>query len=155
MYFITFNWRQVLVSRCLTGVVGLFLAIPAFAQAQYAITAWTIAGGGGSSSGGNFALRGTLGQAAAGTTMAGGNYTLSGGHWVPVSVDPSPAPELTITAADGHVILSWTPAASGWILQENSSLSPGGWMDSTAATSSPVVMPAAEATRFYRLKLVP
>ena len=156
MHFNPRSWRQVIVSRCLTGVAGLFLVLPAFAQAQYTITPWTIAGGGGTSSAGNYTLQGTLGQTGAGTAMSGGNYALTGGYWVSVPINPSPAPELTITPSpDGQVILSWTPASSAWVLQENSSLSTGEWVDTMAATSGAVVVPVAEAMKFYRLKHVP
>lgn len=41
---------------------------------------WTIDGGGGQSSGGTFALNGTIGQADAGA-MSGGNFSLNGGFW--------------------------------------------------------------------------
>lgn len=41
---------------------------------------FTIDGGGGSSTGGVFALEGTIGQPDAGS-MSGGAYTLSGGFW--------------------------------------------------------------------------
>jgi hypothetical protein len=45
---------------------------------------WTIDGGGGTASGGGFALAGTVGQPDAGA-MSGGAYTLGGGFW---PVDP-------------------------------------------------------------------
>ena len=47
----------------------------------YTIPWYTIDGGGGYSSGGNFELDGTIGQHDAGPTMSGGNYTVRGGFW--------------------------------------------------------------------------
>jgi hypothetical protein len=41
---------------------------------------WTVAGGGGASSGDSFALNGTLGQAGPGR-LTGGAYILEGGFW--------------------------------------------------------------------------
>jgi hypothetical protein len=49
-----------------------------------AINWYTIDGGGGTSTGGNFTLSGTIGQPDAGPVMAGGNFTLSGGFWAGV-----------------------------------------------------------------------
>jgi hypothetical protein len=48
---------------------------------------WTADGGGGTSSGGSFALSGSVGQPDAGA-MQGGSYSLSGGFWA-----ANPAPE--------------------------------------------------------------
>jgi hypothetical protein len=48
----------------------------------------TVDGGGGTSSGGDFVLRGTIGQPDAGD-LAGGEFTLSGGFWQPTEAgDP-------------------------------------------------------------------
>ena len=41
---------------------------------------WTVDGGGGTSTGGGYALSGTIGQPDAGT-MSGGQYALAGGFW--------------------------------------------------------------------------
>jgi hypothetical protein len=46
-----------------------------------AIDPFVIAGGGGSSSGSTFALTGTIGQAAAGSVMSGGTFSISSGFW--------------------------------------------------------------------------
>jgi len=59
----------------------IILTMVATAQAQsYAITWWTIDGGGGTSTGGGYTLSGTIGQPDAGT-MTDGSYTLVGGFW--------------------------------------------------------------------------
>ena len=58
--------------------VCVILTIPAFAD--YEISWHTIDAGGGRSTGGDFALVGTIGQPDAGQ-MAGGDYQLSGGFW--------------------------------------------------------------------------
>ena len=65
----------------LTLLGGVLLAFSPVVQAQpYAITWWTIDGGGGTSSGGGYSLSGTIGQPDAGV-MSGGLYTLTGGFW--------------------------------------------------------------------------
>ena len=61
-----------ILSVCVT------LTIPAFAD--YEISWSTIDGGGGRSTGGDYALVGTIGQPDAGQ-MSGGDYELSGGFW--------------------------------------------------------------------------
>lgn len=59
------------------AVVG---ALASAAQAQFSIPWSTIDGGGGTSTGGSFVLKGTIGQPDAGKS-AGGNFALSGGFW--------------------------------------------------------------------------
>jgi hypothetical protein len=59
--------------------IPLFLSIPAQAQ-SYAITWWTVDGGGGTSAGSGYTLSGTIGQPDAGV-MTGGGYSLTGGFW--------------------------------------------------------------------------
>jgi hypothetical protein len=57
------------------------ILVPSLAQAQnYALTWWTVDGGGGTSSGDGYTLSGTIGQPDAGI-LSGGNYILSGGFW--------------------------------------------------------------------------
>jgi CSLREA domain-containing protein len=65
--------------------VMLALGVVGSAQASLSgdedIPWWTVDGGGGTSSGGDYAVSGTIGQPDAGE-MSGGDYTLSGGFWV-------------------------------------------------------------------------
>lgn len=55
----------------------------AASEAGYQLNWYTMDGGGGNSSGGIYALSGTIGQADAGL-MSGGSYTLVGGFWAPL-----------------------------------------------------------------------
>lgn len=67
---------------CLVFII--YFSLSAFytpVQAQnYDVSWWTIDGGGGTSTGGSYALSGTIGQPEAGV-MNGGSYTLAGGFW--------------------------------------------------------------------------
>lgn len=62
-----------------------FLALGAaasMANAQdFSISWYTIDGGGGTSTGGDFSLSGTIGQPDAGGPMIGGDFTVTGGYW--------------------------------------------------------------------------
>ncbi len=62
--------------------IWLLMTVPALAMSSgdYEVSWSTIDGGGGRSTGGDFALVGTIGQPDAGE-MAGGDYELSGGFW--------------------------------------------------------------------------
>ncbi len=68
----------------LTLVVALLLGAASLSLAQgpgYALTRWTVDGGGYTfSSGGGYTLGGTTGQPDAGL-LSGGSYTLGGGFW--------------------------------------------------------------------------
>ena len=65
----------------LLAVTILVVASAALAVGGENISRWAVAGGGGQSAGGSYALNGTLGQTEAGPNMSGGDYTLSGGFW--------------------------------------------------------------------------
>ena len=64
------------------GVALALLAgtLSAAPSGTFSIDWWTVDGGGGASSGGDFTLSGTAGQADAGT-LAGGGLSLQGGFW--------------------------------------------------------------------------
>lgn len=74
--------------------LGAALVVGAAAHAgggSFAITRYTIDGGGGVSSGGGFTVRGTIGQPDASIVPAtGGGFALSGGFWF--SSTPAPCP---------------------------------------------------------------
>jgi len=71
--------------RLLLIALVAFMLITGIALAQgagYSVAWWTVDGGGGTSTGSNYTVSGTIGQFDAGTTtMSGGNFTVSGGFW--------------------------------------------------------------------------
>ncbi|HEY0739330.1 MAG TPA: hypothetical protein VGD69_30690 [Herpetosiphonaceae bacterium] len=84
--------RRIILGAGLLGVLALAAvahygssARQAYAQsalAEYAIDWYTIDSGGAlNSSGGTYALSGTIGQHDAGSTMESGTYDLKGGFW--------------------------------------------------------------------------
>jgi hypothetical protein len=145
-----------------TAVLKLVLAgtllgaAPVTALAQYQIDWYTIAGGGGTSTGGVYSVSGTIGQADAGT-MSGGNFTLQGGFWGMVGVVQIPnAPFLSLTRAGSSVILSWPSGTTTFTLQSETSLRTGSW---SAVPLTPLVSGGtnyvtntiAPGNTFYRL----
>jgi len=77
--------RRKTMKEKILGVLAVLLILltltPCLVQAQsYAISWWTVDGGGGTSTGGGYTLSGTIGQPDAGV-MGGGGYTLTGGFW--------------------------------------------------------------------------
>lgn len=109
-------------------LLGVLVPAVAFAQ-SYAIDWYQIAGGGGTSTGGGYAVSGTLGQpaAGAGNAPAGGGYALTGGFWAYYAVQTPGAPVLTIRYAGNQAVIAWSPAAPGWTLQTNANLASGAW----------------------------
>ena len=55
--------------------------VSAASRGPYDLSWWTVDGGGGSISGDDYTLTGTVGQADAGTTLSGGEYTVASGFW--------------------------------------------------------------------------
>jgi len=109
-------------------VAGLTLgsSVVARAQTNYDLSWYTIAGGGGTSTGTNtasnvvYSVSGTIGQSDAGY-MAGGNYSLTGGFWGIIATVQTPgAPFLFISGVTNkNVTLSWAAAYTGFMLQQN------------------------------------
>jgi hypothetical protein len=88
----------------------------------YSIDWHKIAGGGGTSTGGVYAVSGTIGQHDASGPMAGGNYSLTGGFWALVSVVQTPgAPTLHIAHSGNMVTVYWQDVA-GWNLVQSGNL---------------------------------
>ncbi len=104
---------------------------------SYSIDWAKIAGGGGSSAGGQYSVSGTIGQPDAGATLSGGNYSLTGGFWSLLSTVQNPgAPPLFITHSGSTVTIYWQNTGN-WTLQQNSNLAlPTGWSASTGVTTS-------------------
>ena len=116
---------------------------------------WSKIAGGGTmrSTGGVYAVSGTIGQPDAGGPWTNGSYSASGGFWtLPVAVRTPEAPTLVIAAAaPGTAVISWTPATPGFVLQETPSLSPTNWMNSASGMTNPIIVPATTPAKFYRL----
>ncbi len=128
-------------------------------QAQsYSIDWFRVAGGGGTSTGGVYALSGTIGQADAGF-LSGGNYTLEGGFWgIVASVQLPGSPLLTITrTATNTVVVAWPSPSSGFVLQQNPAVGPTNWAnvaqtpDDNGTLKSIVINPPT-GNLFFRLK---
>jgi hypothetical protein len=136
----------------------LLLAFGSPALGQYSIGWWTIDGGGGISTGGVYAVTGTIGQPDAGV-MGGGSFALEGGFWSIVAIVPAPgAPLLSITRTNTNVIVSWPAPAEGWVLGQTNRLSglAGPWPLApfpyvTNATDIRVIVPITPGSLFLRL----
>jgi hypothetical protein len=105
----------------------LSLALSASAQ-SYSIYPYVVAGGGGTSAGGQYTLSGTIGQHDASPTMTGGSYSLTGGFWAMVSVvQTAGAPTLYISQSGKTITIYWQNV-SGWTLQQNNNPAvPANW----------------------------
>jgi hypothetical protein len=108
-------------------LLGLMLPAFGFAQ-QYSIDWYKVAGGGGTSTGGVYAVSGTIGQPDASAPLSGGNYSVTGGYWSLINVVQTPgAPTLTITYVGNQAVISWPPSFTGFTLQTNTTLASGTW----------------------------
>jgi hypothetical protein len=138
-------------------VVCLFSAT-AHAQ-QYNIPWFKIAGGGGmQSTGGVFALSGTIGQPDAGRVAHTNAFRIEGGFWA-IAVQQAGFPTLNILPDGTNAIVSWVTAETGFVLQTTANLAaPTAWADAGLAptvngTTNAVVVPLNPVTRsFFRLR---
>ena len=101
----------------------LFSSTTIVTAQTYDLSWHTIAGGGGTSTGGAYTVSGTIGQADAGN-LAGGAYSLTGGFWGVITTIQTPgAPLLSILSASAnHVVLAWASAFTNFSLQQNGSV---------------------------------
>lgn len=134
-----------------------FLMLVATAEAQYAIDWFTVDGGGGLSSGGAYMLTGTIGQPDA-AIASGGGYTLEGGFWSGFASTPTePVPSLRIENHGASVTLAWPAPATGFQLEEATTLTAATWTNVNAVPTvvggeQQVNQPLAPTARFYRLR---
>jgi len=126
---------------------------------SYSVDWYKIAGGGGTSTGGVYAVSGTIGQPDAGGPLTGGSYSLTGGFWSVIAAVQTPgAPYLTITRSGGTVTVSWPLSADGWVLEYTNTLSQtsSSWPQisppyQTDGANLQFTEPAPSGNRFYRL----
>ena len=78
------------MNRLLTASILAAALAPAASAQPYAITSFTVDGGGGELTGTTYTLRGTIGQPDAGT-LAGTTYAVRGGFWFEAAGDACPA----------------------------------------------------------------
>jgi hypothetical protein len=140
----------------ITAAALLLFFVPASAQ-SFSIDWHTIDGGGGTSTGGVFAVSGTIGQPDAGV-MSGGSYSLAGGFWGIISAVQTPgAPLLTIYRTNANrVVVSWPSPSTGFILQQNADLNTANWTTvpqpvTDNGTNKFILVQPPAGNRYYRL----
>lgn len=125
----------------------LFLLTAAVASAQsYSITSSAIAGGG-TSSGGAYAVTGAISQPVASAASTGGSYSLSGGFFGQyMALQQTGAPKVIIRGVGANVQVVWGANVPGWVLQSNSTdLAPASWLD---VVGTPSVNGAEQSLQF-------
>jgi hypothetical protein len=124
----------------------------------YSIDWFKVSGGGGTSSNSQYTVSGTIGQHDAGTTMTGGNYSLTGGFWALYAVQTPGAPTLKIfLTTTNTAVVQWPSPSTGFNLQVNTNLGSTTWVapletvnDNT--TNKFIIVNPPTDNRFYRLK---
>jgi hypothetical protein len=139
------------------AMMGAALVLsPALHAQNYSIDWYTIGGGGGTSSGTNgattYSVSGTIGQPAT-ASMSGGNYALTGGFWSLIAAVQTPgSPLLSITRSGTHAIISWSAPATGFLLEQSSTLKTNSWTISpaTLTTNAGIISVTVTATSGYQ-----
>jgi hypothetical protein len=132
--------------------------LPSLALAQsYSIDWYKIAGGGGTSTGLNYSVSGTIGQPDASGAMTGGSYSVTGGFWALISVvQTAGTPNLTITVISPNTVkVSW-PATGTYTLLQNSVVNNANWVASsytvtTANGTNSITVASPSGNLFFRL----
>ena len=144
------------MTKKLLLLLGWLIPATGFTQ-NYSIDWYKVADGGGTSSGGNFSVSGTIGQPDASSAMTGGNYSLTGGFWSPYTVQIVGFPTLCIRlVAPNSAVVSWANIGSH-TLQTNSNPATASWLgyggniSLSGGTNSVTISPTA-GNLFFRLK---
>ena len=144
------------------AVVCCFILHAAFSfQASgqnYSVDWYKVAGGGGTSTGGTYAVSGTIGQPDASGALTGGNYSVTGGYWALISVVQTPgAPTLAISRGGNSVTVYWQNVA-GWNLIQSANLATpvASWNSSSSPTlangTNSLTFTNPAGNLFFRLK---
>jgi len=146
----------VCVALTMLGLAVVLVGAPP----QFAVDWSVVAGGGGTSAGGVYAVSGTISQPGA-STVSGGDFTLVGGFWGVIAAVQAPgAPTLSAAlTAQNTVLVLWPAPAVGWRLQATENLLNEGavWTEipppyqTNAANMIFFTEPAPEGNKFYRL----
>jgi hypothetical protein len=140
-----------------------FVAVATAAQAQtnHALPWFKIAGGGATtpSTGGVYALSGTIGQVDTGRVASTNDvFRLESGFWA-IAIQQLGYPTLNITQSGTNAVVSWITAESGLILQQTADLAtPTLWSNLGPAglvsgTTNSVIVPRTPVQRqFFRLR---
>ena len=143
--------------------ITLLSAATLFAQSSggpFALTSSVLAGSGGTSTGGVFAISGTLGQPLVGGA-GGGSYGVQSGFWGTLQTPGAPALRITRTGTNAAVV-AWPAPSTGWVLQQTTALkTPPELTAWTDVTSPPIIVVGSDNTvtfspatgnRYFRLK---
>jgi hypothetical protein len=147
---------MIMKKKTLSFAVFLLPTLAIHAQ-SYSIDWHKVAGGGGTSSNGQYALSGTIGQHDAGGPMTGGAFSLTGGFWSLYAIQSAGSPLLTITLTSTNTaVVSWPSPSTGFVLEQNAALEKTNWgspsetIQDDGIRKSIVVSPPA-GNRFFRL----
>jgi len=137
-------------------IAGLLLPFLGAAQ-TYSIDWYKIAGGGGTSTSGQYTISGTIGQHDASGPLTNSQYSVTGGFWSLVQViQTAGLPNLSITHSGNSIIISW-PNTGSYTLQQNNNLGSDGWSTSgyqitTSNGTNSIAINSPSGNLFFRLK---
>ena len=137
-------------------LVGALL-LPAMAGAQtYNVNWHKVSGGGGTSTGSGYSIRGTIGQHDASGAMSGGGYSVTGGFWAIYALYTPGLPLLHIRyTGPNSVIVYWLNTGS-YSLRTNGVVNTTNWVDyggtvTTANGTNSVTFTPPKGNLFFRL----
>lgn len=157
---------NIIAKNILCFIGSLLLASAAFAQG-YSNDVFTIAGGGGTVTGGAYSISGAVGQPDGNLVLSGGGFSITGGFWSIVGTVAPAAPPLLVSAVEkigNDLRLGFTSVAGkNYTIQSCGDLSSAAWTDrpgvSTPGTGGTIQVTLTNAfdqpRQFYRVKQSP
>jgi len=139
------------------SALSWLVAVGGASAQSFSIDRFALAGDGGPSAGGTFALSGTVGQPDASPhPLTAGTFSLVGGFWSLVAVQTPGAPLLSVERQGASVRVSWPLPATGFVLDQSLTVT-GRWSQVTLpyvtnAADISVSAPVSTGQTFYRLR---
>jgi hypothetical protein len=162
------TYRFIIAAVCLGFGFGVYFGSTASAATTtgFEVSWWTVDGGGGVSSGGDFEVTGTIAQPDAASWLVSGCWSVDPGFWGEYAVVATPgAPALRIRLLNASTVrVSFTSGCDDWVLQWATTLNneppPTAWTDDPASELIPVGdelvrdfhMPSWGPRLFFRLR---
>ena len=108
--------------KAIVSSMALLLVASSLIAQQYSVDWYKVAAGGGTSTNGQYAVSGTIGQPEASGALSGGQYSVTGGFWSLINVVQTPgAPTLYVSHSGNTVTVYWQDV-TGWNLIQNGNL---------------------------------
>ena len=117
-------------------IIWSLLTVTVVYAQQYSVDWSKVAGGGGTSTNGQYSVSGTIGQPDASLAMSGGQYSVTGGFWSLINAVQTPGAPTLFVSHNGNTVTVYWQNVAGWNLVQSGNLATpiASWSSSSSPT---------------------